>query len=91
MKNILLILSGFINSDVVCQKVIDVEKNDYKVTSSQFYAVGGEPISSTKYIKVVKGTPYFRDSFIRGKVIMMAGNVYDSILLRLDLRNNTLQ
>ena len=91
MKNMLLILSVLINSDLVCQKVIDVEKNDYKVTSSQFYAVGGEPVSSTKYVRVVRGTPYFRDFFIKGKVIMMAGNVYDSILLRLDLRDNTLQ
>jgi len=61
-----------------------------QVTSSLFYIVGGEPVSTAKYVRVVEGSPYFNESWMKGKVVMNRGARYDSILLRLDLLENAL-
>ena len=50
-----------------------------------------EPVSNVKYIRVVTGSPYFNESWMRGKVVMSGGFEYDSVLLRLDLLDNSLQ
>lgn len=73
------------------QRVVDVGKEDVSLTSNMFYAVGGEPVSTIKYVRVVAGSPYFNESWMRGKVVMSGGFVYDSVLLRLDLLDNSLQ
>lgn len=73
------------------QKIVDVDKADYKISSTLFYSVGGVPVSGAKYVRVVKGSPYFNESYMRGKVIMNGGSVYDSVLLRLDLVDQSLQ
>lgn len=73
------------------QRVIDVEKTDYKVSSSLFYTAGGTPVSDAKYIRVVEGSPYFNESYMKGKVVLAEGNTYDSIPMKLDLLDNSLQ
>jgi hypothetical protein len=72
------------------QKVIDVGKNDADA-GRLFYTVGGEPFSMAKYVKVVSGSPYFIDSWMKGRLVLGSGWVYDSLLLRLDLLENFLQ
>jgi hypothetical protein len=91
MRNKLLILFILSSPAIYSQKVIDVEKTDYRVTSSLFYTVGGSPVSNAKYIRVVEGSPYFNESWMKGSIVMSGGAVYDSITVRLDLVDNSLQ
>jgi hypothetical protein len=70
--------------------VVDVNKDDVNVTTTMFYTVGGSPVSSTKYVKVVSGTPYFEDVWMKGRLTLQNGTVYDSLMLKLDMVDNTL-
>ena len=62
-----------------------VEENP---TKGLFYVVGGQPYSLAKYTKVVDGTPFFKDEWMRGSVIIKSGEQYDNQMLRLDLIDN---
>ncbi|MEP7255319.1 MAG: hypothetical protein ABI666_06055 [Ferruginibacter sp.] len=75
-----------------CQqtKVIDVGKEDVRITASQFYTVGGEPMSSTKYVRVVSGTPYFNEAWMKGSLDLSDGHGYENLWLKLDLIDNSL-
>jgi len=87
----LLFLPGFLFSlTLYSQKTIDVGKNDLPNTSGSLYAVGGQPFVNYNYVKVIEGSPYFKEEWMGGKVIMSGGFAYDSIYLRLDLMENSL-
>ena len=90
MKTLLSLLSFLITLTLYSQKTIDVGKNDLPNTSGSLYAVGGQPFANYKYVKVMEGTPYFKEEWMGGKVIMSGGFAYDSIYLRLDLMENSL-
>ena len=55
------------------QKVIDVSKQDVTVGSDLFFTVGGEPFVNAKFVSLVEGSPYFKDEWLKGSVIMPAG------------------
>lgn len=92
MKCLLLLLFFFPVSGVWCQqtKVIDVGKEDIRITAAQFYTVGGEPMSSTKYVRVVSGTPYFNDAWMKGSLDLSDGHGYENLWLKIDLIDNSL-
>ena len=73
------------------QKKVDVGQDNARISSGSFYFVGQELVSNAKYSKLIEGTPYFRESWMSGSVIMSKGFRYDSVMLRLDLLDNTLQ
>lgn len=91
MRKMLVILFNLVTILGHSQRVVDVDKDNYQSPSSLFYTVAGSPVSATKYIRLVHGTPYFNESYMRGKVTMSEGAVYDSVLIRLDLMDNSLQ
>jgi hypothetical protein len=66
------------------QKVIDIGKNNYSISPGNFF-------TNVKYFKLVEGSPYFNENWMRGSVITSQGTKYDSIMLRLDLYENVLQ
>ncbi|HEX7847637.1 MAG TPA: hypothetical protein VF476_17675 [Chitinophagaceae bacterium] len=72
------------------QRVIDVGKSDQAVMRA-FFAVGGEPFSTTKYVKVVEGTPYFREEWMRGSLVVSDSMEYVNMRLRLDLLANDVE
>ena len=87
-----IILTAFILSataNVFSQRVIDVANNNSAATSSLFYAVGGEPMNNAKYVAIIEGSPYYNEAFVKGKIVLSGGKVYDSLSLRLDLMDNT--
>ena len=90
MRPFLFFLSLFLTVSVQSQRVIDVNKNDVDPTRGFFYVVGGEPFSIAKYVKVVAGSPYFSEDWMRGSVISSSGQRYDSLQLKLDLLANEL-
>lgn len=72
------------------QKIINTEQNITTHAAASFYSAGGDLFQNFKYKKIADGTPYFKEEWMGGKVIMSGGFAYDSIYLRLDLLNNTL-
>jgi len=89
MRIILSLLISFITTSTFAQRVVDVTNNNSAATGSLFYAVGGEPMNNAKYVAIVEGTAYFSDAFLKGKIILSGGKVYDSLSLKLDLMDNT--
>ena len=67
------------------QTVVNVDKIEGSTISRHFYVVGGNPVSTAKYVKVVSGSPYFSDNKMLGQLDIYGGKKVDSILLRLDL------
>jgi hypothetical protein len=73
------------------QRVIDVEKNDVSGTSNTFFmVVGGQPFVNAKFAKLVEGTPYFSEEWMRGNIIMEGGKQYINVELKLDLLDHEL-
>ncbi|MFZ1305635.1 MAG: hypothetical protein WAR80_07310 [Ferruginibacter sp.] len=94
MKIILAACIALISGNAIAQtRVIDVGKANTGGTapSNLFYAMGGVPMNNAKYVAFVEGTPFFNESFTRGKIVLSGGRIYNNIKLRLDLMDNTLQ
>lgn len=56
----------------------------------RFYTVGGEPVSNVKYVRVVSGTPYFKEAWMKGSLDLSDGRGYENLWLKLDLMDNSL-
>ena len=73
------------------QRTIDVNKNEVSGTSpSLFMVVGGTPFVTARFAKVVSGTPFFSDEWLKGTVAVNGGHEYAGLLLKLDLLDNEL-
>jgi hypothetical protein len=71
------------------QRVIDVDK--FEGSALHFFkAVGGEPLMNTKFVKLVEGTPYFTDRWIKGSVFI-DDNEYRNFYLRVNIMETTLE
>ena len=71
------------------QRVIDVDKFDGSALSF-LKSVGGEPLSNTKFVRVVDGSPYFVDQWLKGSVFIEE-NEYRNIFLRLNILETSLE
>ena len=81
----------FLTANSFAQRTIDVTKQDVNFqNSSFFYVVNGSPVSLAKYVKVVEGSPFFSDDWMKGRVVLSLGKEYDNLLLKLDLLANEL-
>lgn len=92
MKIILSILFFLQAFTVCCQqsKTVDVNKEIVNVSPARFFTVGGEPVSNVKYIRVVAGTPYFNEAWMKGSLDLSDGHGYENLWLKIDLTDNTL-
>lgn len=82
---VISVLLLYSNPSSAQQKVIDVGKEDISPMSGLFSAVGGEPVSFARYVKVVEGTPYFSDDWMPGTLVMPSGKKFDSVQVKIDL------
>ncbi len=71
------------------QTVINVDKAEGGLASNAFFVVGGSPVSTARYVKIVSGSPYFSEEKMSGSLQIAGGKIVDSLLLRLDLVDNT--
>src|SRR5689334_12702275 len=71
------------------QAVVDVDKFDGNAMSF-FKAVGGEPNSNTKFVRVVEGSPYYFDTWMKGSV-QIGDKEYRNLFLRLNVLETTLE
>lgn len=84
----LLVLACFAPLLSFSQQKVDVDKVD-GVGLNQFYSVGGEPFSTTKYTKVVAGSPYFKKDWLEAILIPVSSTKqYKVEKARLDLLTN---
>lgn len=90
MRHTLIFILCFAAISGSGQRIVDVGKSDAPI-SALYYAVGGEPVSLVKYVKVVEGTPYFSEDWLDGSLIVSGGRKYDTVLLKLDLLAHELQ
>jgi hypothetical protein len=87
MKRVLLsffLFSGFVAS---AQRTIDVDKDNVNV-SNLIASVGGEPVVMAKFTRLVSGTPFFKDEFLNGHIVLPAGQEIKGVKVKLDLYNN---
>lgn len=92
MKKMLYVLLLCPVMPLFSQGVVDVDKgNSTTIRNGLFYLRGGSPVPSTKYVRVVSGSPYFSDSLMKGSLVLVSGTRIDSILVRFDLLDNSIQ
>jgi len=74
---------------VLAQKAVDVTQGNNSAMSPSFFTVvNGEPVVFAKFTKIVDGTPYFSDEWMKGNVVINAGSEFAGIYLKLDLYDN---
>ena len=71
------------------QRVIDVEKID-RVDISMFNVVAGQPVVNAKFVRLTDGTPFFKDYWTKGNVVLKNDQITASSALKLDLLDNEL-
>jgi hypothetical protein len=90
MKLLFLIMSCVSAVHLYAQKSVDVTTGNASAMAPNFFTVvNGEPIVFAKFTQLVSGSPYFRDEWMKGNVVMNgAEKQYAGILLKLDLYQN---
>jgi hypothetical protein len=71
------------------QQRVDISKSDVNV-SSFFHVAGGEAFTTAKFIKLVEGTPYFRDEWYEGVVVLADNQEFRNLQVKLDIFDNEL-
>src|SRR5262245_41962896 len=79
----------FLSQIASAQRVIDVEKQEVRAGDAEFlFVVSGTPFINTKFVRVVQGSPYFRDQWMKGSVTVNGGKEYSNLKLKLELIDN---
>lgn len=90
----ILFLTGlcfFYLSSSAQQKTVDVSSNDVSPLAPSFFTVvGGEPVMNARFTKLVEGSPYFKDDWMKGEVTINGDQQFAGVYLKLDLYDNQL-
>jgi hypothetical protein len=72
------------------QQVVDVGSNDFDATNHRGVVnnVMGQLYQPTKYVKVTAGSPFFKDQYMKARLIDANGDSYASNAVRLNLLEN---
>jgi hypothetical protein len=88
MKSFLACLLSLISIISFSQRTVDVDKQDGKaVNSSNFFVVNGEPFVNVKFTRLVEGSPYFKDDWMKGVATADSFRTFSGTL-KLDLLDN---
>src|SRR5690606_14811116 len=85
MKQLFFFTFLLIGLQSYAQRVIDVNNVEDKSILQNFYISGGEPFSNLQYVKLVDGSPYYEDKWMKGTVYFEDGTGYTGLYLKLDL------
>ncbi|WP_336516107.1 hypothetical protein [Pollutibacter soli] len=77
-------------NSVNAQQKLDVNQAINVTGQNMYYSVNGEPFSSAKFSKVVDGTPFFRDEFMKASVILSDGKTYNNLSVKVNLMDGTI-
>ena len=71
------------------QQVVDLSKSDFKPgDGNASLIVNGMVYSPVKFVKVVAGTPFFREEWMRANLVLEGGTTFTNIPVRLNLLDN---
>lgn len=87
MKILMAVAFAFLSIQLSAQRTVDVTSGDVNAVSL-YTVVGGEPIVMAKFVKLVEGSRYFKDDWMKGIIIMPSGQEHKNISLKLDLYEN---
>lgn len=87
MKILLTSALAVLSFSCMAQKVVDVDKSD-GVPINSFYTVNGTPVTNVRFVRLTDGTPYFRDSWMKGVAISTKDARYQNPQVKLDLLDN---
>ncbi|HZH37437.1 MAG TPA: hypothetical protein VEX65_09185 [Flavisolibacter sp.] len=87
MKIILTACLAAISPFAFAQQVIDVDKMD-RIPVNTFYSVGGEPVVTARFVRVVEGTPFFQDRWLKGLVISDKNTRYQNNRVKFNILDN---
>jgi hypothetical protein len=86
LKLIPLFLLG---NPLFAQRTVDVTKDNVSAVSPTFFmVVSGEPFMRAKFAKVVSGSPYYKDEWMRSTIILDSVSRYENVPVKLDLYDN---
>ena len=73
------------------QIVIDVDKTTERLSYKAFYSSSaGFPAANAKYVRLVSGSPYFSDTWMKGSILINDSIQFSDIRLRLDMLEGSL-
>ena len=89
MKTLLTAFLIFSASSAFTQQVINVDKTD-NIPLNSFFTVSGSPVVTARFVRLVAGTPYFSENWMKGVALSANGDRYRSPKVRLDLLDHQL-
>lgn len=84
----LVFILNLINANA--QQRLDVSQTINVSGQNMYYSVNGEPFISAKFSKVVDGTPFFNDEFMKASVILSDGKTYNNLSVKVNLLDGTI-
>ncbi|MBA2498598.1 MAG: hypothetical protein H0V30_02620 [Chitinophagaceae bacterium] len=86
MKKFFLLIIISAGLDAAAQRVVDLSKpENINIIRQNFYIVGNEPFSNLQYVKVIEGTPFYSDNWMKGTVYFDDGTGYTGLYLKIDM------
>jgi hypothetical protein len=85
MRTIIVASLLFVFFSVSAQGVGEQRKNIHIMGGSLFYSVGGQPVITTEFFKVVEGSHYFNEDWMKGIIVLNNVEQYKNINAKLDL------
>jgi hypothetical protein len=65
--------------------------NSPSTANSRYFNNADLPVIQDKYPKFANGTPYFLEDWVSGDILLVTGEKYENVKMRLDLVENSLQ
>lgn len=90
MKTVLTAFILLLSGNGFSQTVISFGKTQSGAALTSLTFSGGRISTvNNQYSAIVEGSAFFNEAFITGKIMLSDGQIFDSIMLRLDLLDNT--
>ncbi|RYZ62285.1 MAG: hypothetical protein EOO14_02715 [Chitinophagaceae bacterium] len=89
MKTLLIVFFALTGTAALSQQTIDVDKMD-NLPMNSFYTIGGSPVLTARFVRLVSGSPYFSEKWMKVVALSPKGERYRSPKAKLDLFENQL-
>ena len=86
----LLIPVLLLSLSVAAQTKIDVTNQDVNVNTNFFQVVAGTPVTPVTFYRVVEGSPFFSEGWLKGSVSFDRTKEYKNLILKIDLMEGKL-
>jgi hypothetical protein len=93
MKRILLLPFLFFATYAIAQRGFTVDNTSVSGGNSQgnFYTVSGVPYQAMKYSKIVSGSAYFGENWMKANILFDNNNLFNNVVVRIDLIDNSVE